>query len=387
MGSARLRPSALGAIVTMGTDRETLLQTEVAEVITLDEERPGAQELTVRLERGEERAVNYIQLLGRVEPGEHVLLNTTAVRAGLGTGGYHFVMKRAEEEKRPPEAGRTVKLRYTPLQFRCRAIEEQDSPLRQALETCEDLDGMPVIVAGLHSQIAPAAAALKALAPDTRLAYIMTDTAALPYSFSKLTARLKEEALIDVSITVAQAFGADYEAINVYSGLLAARGALGADAAIIAQGPGNVGTETEWGFGSLAQGDHINAVGILGGAAIAIPRISFADPRARHRGVSSQSLVALGRVALERAAVSVPAMDSEKLEFVHRQLDDAGITERHEVLVAKGEVGIEALAQRNIEVTTMGRKPDQDPEFFLAAGAAGAIAAEGLKWTKSSEND
>ncbi len=53
-------------------------------------------------------------------------------------------------------------------------------------------------------------------------------------------------------------------------------------------------------------------------------------------------------------------------------LDGVGGTE---VLVAKGQVGIEALAERKIEVKTMGRTPEQDPEFFLAAGAAGVIAA------------
>lgn len=365
----------------------TLMRTDIGVVSRLIRARPGAQELDVKLNAGEEQAVNYTHLLGEVQVGEQVLLNTTAVRAGLGTGGYHFVMKRAGEEKRREQVGRIVKLRYTPLQFRCRTVEEEDSPYRQALESCDDLARMPVVVAGLHSQIAPAAAAVKALSPDSRVVYVMTDTAALPYAFSRLAGRLKEVELVDAAITVGQAFGGDYEAVNVYTGLLAAKAVLGADVAIVAQGPGNVGTQTEWGFSSIAQGDQINAVGVLGGAPIAVPRVSFADPRERHRGVSRQSLVALSRVALVETIVAVPAMDSDKLEFVHRQLDDAGITERHEVLVAKGDVGLQALAQRGVEVTTMGRGVDEDPEFFLAAGAAGAVAAEAMKWTKNSKRD
>jgi hypothetical protein len=363
------------------------MQTDVGLVSSVTATRPGAQELKVKLEAGEEHAVNYTQLLGEVQVGEQVLLNTTAVRAKLGTGGYHFVMKRGAEKKRAEQVGRIVKLRYTPLQFRCRAVEEEDSPYRQALESCEDLARMPVVVAGLHSQIAPAAAAVKGLSPEARVAYIMTDTAALPYAFSKLAARLRELGLIDAAITVGQAFGGDYEAVNLYTGLLAARAALGADTAIVAQGPGNVGTETEWGFSSIAQGDQINAVGVLGGTPIAVPRVSFADPRERHRGVSRQSLVALGQVALVQAVVAVPAMDSDRLELVHRQLDDAGITERHEVLVAKGEIGLQVLAQHGVEVTTMGRRVDEDPEFFLAAGAAGAVAVEAITWTNNSEKD
>jgi hypothetical protein len=366
----------------------SLLQTDVAVVARVDAERPGAQELTVRLPGGEQRAINYPQLLGRVAPGETVLLNTTAVRAGLGTGGYHFVMKRRGGKGRPKEqAGRIVKLRYTPLQFRCRTVEEQDSPYREAIESCEGLERTPVVLAGLHSQIAPAAAAVKRLDPGARVAYVMTDTAALPLAFSRLVAALKQAELLDAAITVGQAFGGDVEAVNLYTGLLAARAVVGARVIIVGQGPGNVGTETEWGFGAIAQGEHVNAVGLLGGLAVAVPRISFADPRPRHRGVSRQTLVALGRVALLEAVVAVPAMEADRLETVHRQLDDAGITEKHEVLVANGEEGVRALAEAGIGVESMGRTPDQDPEFFHAAGAAGAVAAEALKWTETSESD
>ncbi|UCC69912.1 MAG: DUF3866 family protein [Armatimonadota bacterium] len=366
----------------------SLLETEVGEVVEVEGERPGAQELRVRLEGGEERAINYPQLLGEVGAGERVLLNTTAVRAGLGTGGYHFVMKRAGAgEKRPEGAGRIVKLRYTPLQFRCLSVEEEGSPLREAIEGCEGLEGMPVIAAGLHSQIAPAAAAVKGLIAEARIAYIMTDTAALPLAFSQLAASLKEAGLIDATITVGQAFGGDYEAVNIFSGLLAARAVAGADVAIVAQGPGNVGTATEWGFGAIAQGSHVNAARVLDGTPVAIPRISFADERPRHRGVSRQFLVALGRVALVQALVSVPDMAPEKLEVVGRQLEDEGITAKHEVLVARGEVGVDTLAERGVEVKTMGRTVEEDPEFFLAAGAGGAIAAERLTWSENYESD
>ncbi len=374
----------------MAKPRNSLMQTEVGLVSGIEQERPGAQELAVEVEGRGEKAINYPQLLGKVEAGETVLLNTTAVRARLGTGGYHFVMRRAgtkPEQQQPETAGHIVKLRYTPLQFRCHTVEEQGSPYREAIEACEELDGLPVIVAGLHSQIAPSAAAVKALSPEAKIAYIMTDTAALPLAFSKLATSLKEAGLLDTTITVGQAFGGDYEAVNLYSGLLAARAVVGADVVIVAQGPGNVGTETEWGFGSIAQGEQINAVAVLGGTAVAVPRISFADPRPRHRGMSRQTLVALGKVALVRALVSVPAMESEKLEFVHRQLDDEGITEKHEVLVAQGEIGLELLAEKGLEVKTMGRTPAEDPEFFLAAGAAGVIAIEAANWTEEETSD
>lgn len=374
-------------------DPNRLLQAELGVVTRVIASRPGAQEVQVKVGNREESAVGYTRLLGELHPGERVLLNTTAVRAGLGSGGYHFVMK-GEGEGREGDSvsdasgfrGHVVKLRYTPLQFRCLSVEEQESPHREAMEACDGLAEMPVIVGALHSHIAPAVAAAKALLPELRIAYLMTDAAALPLAFSKLVADLRAAGLVDATITTGQAFGGDYEAVNVYTGMLAARAVVGAQVVVIAQGPGNVGTETEWGFGSIAQGEHINAAAVLGGIPIGVPRISFADPRPRHRGVSRQSLVALGRVALVEAIVSVPQMDPERLELVHRQLDDEGITEKHEVLVAQGECGLEELVRRGLEVKSMGRRVEQDPEFFLAAAAAGAIAAERVRWASTSEN-
>ncbi len=364
-----------------------LLQAQPGVVTEVVAARPGAQELRVKMGNREARAISYTQLLGELQPGERILLNTTAVRARLGTGGYHFAMKREQEDgtaQAPGEfKGRIVKLRYTPMQFRCLSVEEQESPYREAIEACAGLDEMPVIVAPLHSHLAPAAAAVKALLPEVRIAYVMTDTAALPLAFSKLVADLKQAGLVDATITVGQAFGGDHEAVNIYTGLLAARAVVGAQVVVVAQGPGNVGTDTEWGFGCIAQGDHLNAVGVLDGLPIAVPRISFADPRPRHHGVSRQSLVALGRVALVEAIVSVPQMDPEKVELVHRQLDDEGITQKHEVLLARGEAGLEELARRGVEVKTMGRSVEEDREFFLAAAAAGAIAAERLRWEEA----
>jgi len=363
------------------------LETEIGLVVEVVGAWPGAQELGVQVRGRRERALNYVELLGEVAPGETVLLNTTAVRAGLGTGGYHFVMKR-ESAPRPPEgAGGIVKLRYTPLQFRCRAVEEPGSAHRQALEACEDMGGAPVIAAGLHSHIAPAAAALKALVPQARIAYVMSDEAALPLALSKLVRDLRAAELLDATITVGQAFGGDHEAVNVYSGLLAARAVVGAHVVIVGQGPGNVGTESEWGFGAIAQGEHVNAAAVLGAFPIAVPRISFADPRSRHRGVSRQTLVALGRVALVRAIVSLPDMPADRLELVRRQLDDEGLTAKHDVLIARGEIGLQTLRERGVEVKTMGRRPEEDPEFFLAAGAAGAIAAQRLTWDETPGSD
>ncbi|TDD66312.1 DUF3866 family protein, partial [Actinomadura darangshiensis] len=55
-------------------------------------EWPGAVELNVSIGGdGTRRALAYPALVGRPEPGDTVLLNTTALAMGLGTGGYAMV--------------------------------------------------------------------------------------------------------------------------------------------------------------------------------------------------------------------------------------------------------------------------------------------------------
>ncbi len=55
--------------------------------------RPGAIELSVDVDgEAPAAAIAYPSLVGGVEPGARVLLNTTAVALGLGTGGWHFVV-------------------------------------------------------------------------------------------------------------------------------------------------------------------------------------------------------------------------------------------------------------------------------------------------------
>src|SRR5262249_60846677 len=79
----------------------------------------------------------------------------------------------------------------------------------------------------------------------------------------------------------------------------------------VAQGPGNLGSGTRWGFSGAACGEAVNAVAALGGRPVASLRISEADPRPRHRGISHHSLTSYGRVALARADVAVPELPGE----------------------------------------------------------------------------
>ncbi len=110
----------------------------------------------------------------------------------------------------------------------------------------------------------------------------MTDGGALPAWFSRSVATLREQGWLAATVSVGQAFGGDLEAVTLHTGLLAARHVLGADLVVVAQGPGNLGTGTRWGFSGVAAGEAVNAAAVLGGRPVASLRVSGADPRGRH---------------------------------------------------------------------------------------------------------
>jgi hypothetical protein len=368
-------------------------------------EWPGAAELEVTVEgtAGEPaapvRALAYPALTGRPEPGDRVLLNTTALDLALGTGGYALVV--AVPDRLPPDRsgpGHLVKARYTPLQAVVLGADEQDSPHHDVLRDADDLDGLPVVVADLHSALAPVLAGFYASLPSgleyfeaehfgaeaeprprvrVRVAYVMTDGGALPAWFSRTCATLREAGWLAGTVTVGQAFGGDLETVTLHTGLLAARHVLGADVAVVAQGPGNLGTGTRWGFSGVAAGEAVNAVAALGGQPVAALRISDADPRERHRGLSHHSLTSYGRVALARAEVVVPDLPGEFGAQVAREAEP--LAARH-TLVTVGTDGLdEALRASPAPLSTMGRGLEQDHAYFLACAAAGRHAATLLR--------
>jgi uncharacterized protein DUF3866 len=346
-------------------------------VTAIADRRPGATELRVSVdgEAGEVAAISYDQLTGPVEVGDRVVLNTTAVALGLGTGGFHVVMARVGGPVDAPGPGHVIKARYTPSQVRVLAVEEEDSPHRAAVAACTDLDGLPVVCAELHSMMPVVAAAARAVADDLVVAYVMTDGGALPLAFSRLAAQLRGGGLVAGTVTAGQAFGGDLEAISLYSALAAARAVLAADVVVVAQGPGGMGSGTALGFSGTQVAEAVNAAAALGGRPVACLRLSAADRRPRHRGVSHHSLTALGRLALARAAVAVPELaDPDLAGLVDRQLAEAGVAGRHDLHRVAIPNPAKLLATWGLEVTSMGRGPEEDPVFFAAAAAAGTLA-------------
>jgi hypothetical protein len=343
----------------------------------------GAVELTVDRRDGESvRALAYTTLMAPPEVGDRVLLNVAALDRGLGTGGYALVIAAldpaGELRGQPPQpAGHLVKARYLPQQAMVGGADEQGSPHHELLRNADDLSGLPVVVADLHSALAPSLLAIEHDRPGTRVVYVMSDQGALPLAFSRSVAQLREAGLLAGTVTAGQAFGGDLEAVTVHSALLAARLALDAEVVVLSQGPGNLGTGTRWGFSGVGVGEAVNAAATLGGHPVGSLRISSADPRPRHRGLSHHSITAYGRVALLPADLAVPDLAGvEGLSALAAEVDTAvALLTRHRA-VRVGLAGLaEALRASPVPLSTMGRDLDGDPAYFLAAAAGGRHAA------------
>lgn len=323
--------------------------------------RPGLQRVVVDHDGERRPAYVLTALIGDVAVGDRVVVNTTAVDLGLGTGGWDVVhWNLARDTWRSPGPGHVMKLRYTSLQADTGVAEEA-----AGYAPPDDLGGRPVVAITLHSQLACVAAAFKAAAPRARLAYVMTDGGALPIALSDLVAQLRDAGLLDVTVTAGQAFGGDLEAVNLRSALDVAVSA-GADALVVGTGPGVVGTGTRHGFSGLEVAAVVDAAAAAAGRPVVALRWSDADARDRHRGLSHHSATAL---ATTHARAVVPVPHGEALPAI----------DGHDIVAVEVPDMAALLAQAGLRVTTMGRGPDEEPGFFAYSGAAGVAAASSMQ--------
>jgi hypothetical protein len=329
-----------------------------AEVTELLAGRPGLQRLAVRMRDGAAgRAYGVTALTGECSVGDRVVLNTTAVELGLGTGGWHVVHWNLErDELVQPGPDHVMKLRYTSLQFDA-GTDELEHP-----EVDDPLGGAPVVACSVHSQVALVALGFAAAAPGARLVYVMTDGASLPLVLSDLVASLVDRGLLAATITAGHAFGGDMEAVTVPSALGLAVNSLAADAVVVGMGPGVVGTGTGLGNTAVEVAPVLDAVRAAGGSPVLCVRASSADPRDRHRGVSHHTRTAARLTSARPWVAPVPA-DAASLPGVRVH---GRVPELDPALL---------MQEAGLRVTTMGRDVSEDPLFFSAAVAAGELAA------------
>ena len=242
-----------------------------------------------------------------------------------------------------------MKLPYTPLQHAVLHAEEAEAP-----EAIAGLDGLPVVCCSLHSQVAPVCAGL---GTELAVAYVQLGGGALPLPLSDTVRSLQEQGFVRTTVSVGPCFGGELECVSPASALTVCA-LRRIEAVVCAIGPGVVGTGSRFGHGALAAADAANAAAALGGRPVLAPRVSSADERERHRGLSHHT-EAVAQLVRGELTVAWP----EGLE-VPAALD------RVELVDASGW----REACDGLPLSHMGRGPDEEPWFFAAAYAGGVLA-------------
>ncbi|QQY80840.1 DUF3866 family protein [Keratinibaculum paraultunense] len=349
-----------------------MLSYRKGKVVEIEDEDEQVSWLIIDLDGKIAKAVNYNGLTGKAKIGDIIIVNTTAVELSLGTGGTHFVIfNYSNETKDFHGSGHIMKLRYTPIQIKCLAAEEENSPYHKVFNTFKSLDNHIFIVGSLHSMLAPIVAMLKYLNENIKINYIMTDGGSLPIFFSNTVRILKEKKLIENTITIGHAFGGDLECTNIYTGLIAAKEILKGDVTIITMGPGIVGTDTKYGFSGIEQGYIIDAINTLGGQPIIVPRISFQDKRDRHKGISHHTRTILSEISKTSGKVIIPKLDRCKLNIINGQINNLNLYKKYKIIYEEGDKISDAMNKYGLYIKTMGRGYNEDKEYFLTLGAVG----------------
>ena len=325
-------------------------------------ERGGpAAELTVEVGGESRPALSYESMTGPVEAGDEVVVNAAAADLQLGSGGFdvvHANLTRGLEGRGEPGA-HVMKLNYTSLQHAVHPVEER-SPELGTLPL-----GRPVAVLAVHGQLPCVAWAAVNRAPEARIGYVQGAGGALPGELSRTVRELRERELLAGHVTAGPAFGGEEDAITVAGALHAGLSALGWEGAIVGPGPGILGSATALGHGGLAALDALHAGLALGCQTILVPRMSEADPRPRHRGLSHHTRTAL-ELALGGVVLALP-------EGEHVELPGGRHVRR------AGESDLEGYRASGLPDRTMGRSSSEDRLFFRAALAGGAVLAEQIE--------
>ena len=283
--------------------------------------------------------------------------------------------------------GHIVKARYTPQQQMFLAVDEQDSPhhavMTSGLAAAGDLLGMPVVVADLHSALPAILAGIRVDRPGARVVYLMTDGGALPIAFSRNVADPDRARLAGRHRDGRP--GLRRRPRGRHPALRPARRQARPGRRHRGRHPGT------------RQRRHGHPLGLhrasrrarpstrsapSGGRGVAALRVSDADPRERHRGISHHSTTAYGRICLVAADLPLPTTGDEFGALVRRAGPRAGAHAPRAPSRSRDvdPDGLDA-ALRAVPVTlsTMGRGLDEDHAAFLYSAAAGRYAARLLE--------
>lgn len=308
------------------------------------EVRDGLQRMQLE---DESKAYALTAVVGFIEVGDLVVVNTTAVELGLGTGGWHVVHSiQSRTERQALNGGQVLKVRYLSEQL------EVDPHISGRT----DLVGARILLCVLHSHFGAVSLALR----SPNLGYLMTDQAGLPLCLSDLVAKLESRDLLKCTATAGQAFGGDLEAVSVASAAAALLD-RGCSQMILAAGPGHVGTASILGFSGIELAGHASVLAALGAQVGLCVRASNVDGRQRHQGISHHNRTIL-RATPVPIEVPIPIGD-----------DTSWISENgHRPFPIEPTDIPMAIADSGMAISTMGRPIEEDPMACAHIGAATA---------------
>jgi hypothetical protein len=383
--------------------RATVLQTGPAD--------GPEQDLTISLAGERRAAIADVGLVGSSVQGDEVIVNVQARDLGLGSGGFDIVHVNLTRGLvgEGVDGAHVMKLNYTSLQHAVQPVEdtltgERDAAAHPSGDALSDPDKQagellslplqrPVAVLALHGQLAAVAWAFAQARPEASLGFVQTAGGALPGGHSRTVRTLRERGLLAGHLTAGAAYGGEGEAISTAGALHHGLYTLGWDAAVCGPGPGIVGSSSSLGHGGMSALDSAHTAIALGAQTLLVARMSSADERPRHRGLSHHTLTVLD-LLLEPLTVALPAgirspagadlraslgsVFGSATERVGPQLeldvDRPARMARHDW--RRAPVDMPAYLASGLPARTMGRVLLEDPLFFGAALAGGTVLAE-----------
>ncbi|PYZ98513.1 hypothetical protein CR205_07975 [Alteribacter lacisalsi] len=324
---------------------------------------------------GSGAAVLYRDLYPGAKAGDRLRVNITAGLLGLGTGGADFVtgIEHAEETAAGDDSGHIMKCRYLPVQHSVLTVESPE--YRDGCVVYEkelDLGGKRILLCELHSMLPVVWELYRNVVPEGKLLAVIDDQASLGLPFSRHLSRLhKEEDFISVSI--GQAFGGKFEAVNLLTALQFACTNYPEALLVITVGPGVTGTGTRYGFSGIVQSSWANMIGKKGGCPVWTPRLSQADKRKRHVGLSHHTITALTELTYADSVLPLPAGEltdrylSDHTVSMLRSRDGIHVPEVEETAIIPW---VESVLGHSSDITTMKRGIKKDLLFFTGVGTA-----------------
>jgi hypothetical protein len=344
------------------------------------------QELAISLEGERRTAISDIAMMGESRQGDEVIVNVQARDLGLGSGGFDIVhanLSRGLCAEGTPGT-HVMKLNYTSLQHAVEMVE--DEQLQLPLE-------QPVAVLALHGQLAAVAWAFAQASPGARLGFVQTPGGALPGGHSRTVRTLRERGLLAGHLTAGATYGGEGESVTTAGALHHGLRTLGWDAVVCGPGPGIVGSSSPLGHGGMHALDSAHTAISLGAPTLVVARMSSADARPRHRGISHHTLTVLD-LLLEPVTVALPAgirspvgadlrarlgsvfgsAGERAKPQMELDVDRPARMARHDW--RRAPVDMPAYLASGLPAETMGRVLIEDPLFFGAALAGGTVLSD-----------